>query len=240
MQRPTLWLFDIDGTLVDTGGAGLTALGDAAEAVFGDRGPALDLRGATDRGVLNGMFEHFGRAAETALADRFFAVYLERLEFHLSSGSHPGRVLPGVRALLDRLLDCPGVITGLLTGNIKDGAWRKMRHFGLDRYFDFGAYGCDHADRNQLGPIALERAAAHAGRVFDAAEIVIVGDTPKDIACAEAIGARCLAVATGQVPVGQLAGAWRVVDDLSDPAGWSDLLEPSSPVGGIDGVAGER
>lgn len=224
MPRVSLWLFDIDGTLVDTGGAGLTALGDAAERVFGDRGPKLNLCGATDSGILAGMFRHFARAVCPDASSRFYEAYLERLEFHLSSGDYPGRVLPGVEEMLGRLAREPDAVVGLLTGNIKEGAWVKMRHFGLDRFFTFGAYGCDHADRDRLGPVALERAAAHAGRVFDADEIVIVGDTPKDIACARAIDARCLAVATGHIPASELAGAWRVLDDLTDPAGWEDLL----------------
>jgi phosphoglycolate phosphatase-like HAD superfamily hydrolase len=98
-----------------------------------------------------------------------------------------------------------------------------MRHFGLAAYFPFGAYGCDHADRNRLGPIALERAAAHAGRNFTAAETLVIGDTPKDIACAHAIGARCLAVATGQFSAAQLAahGANQVVETLGQPIHWA-------------------
>ena len=91
-----------------------------------------------------------------------------------------------------------------------------MRHFGLASHFAFGAYGCDHADRNRLGPIALERAALHAGRDFTAAETWVIGDTPKDIACAHAIGARCLAVATGSFSAAALEahGADLVVESL--------------------------
>ena len=224
MSRPKLWLFDIDGTLMDTGGAGLMALGDAAESVFGDRGPKLDLRGATDTGILEGMYHHFQREAADELADRFFAAYLERLEFHLNTGAFVSRVLPGVKELLDRVTAQPDVTVGLLTGNIQPGAWMKMRHFGLDGYFTFGAFGCDHADRDQLGPVALERAEAEAGRRFSAEEVILVGDTKKDIACARAIGARCLAVATGHVPASELGDAWRVLADLSCPADWSDLV----------------
>ncbi|MBB5351553.1 phosphoglycolate phosphatase-like HAD superfamily hydrolase [Haloferula luteola] len=225
MSRAALWLFDIDGTLVDTGGAGLVALGDAAEEVFGDRGPALDLRGATDSGLLRDYFVHFGREANDEDRERFYAFYLRRLEQHLQSGDFPSRVLPGVVELLERVAEREEVAVGLLTGNIEEGAWLKVRHFGLERFFEFGAFGCEHADRNLLGPVALAKAAAHAGRSFGAEEIVVVGDTPKDIACAAAIGARCLAVATGHVPAADLRGAWRVVEDLSDPKGWADLLE---------------
>lgn len=225
MARATLWLFDIDGTLVDTGGAGLAALGEAALRVFGDRGPRLDLRGATDSGILDGMFRHFGREANDGETTAFYESYLEHLERNLAGGTFAGRVLPGVVAMLDRVSSSGEVTMGLLTGNIEAGAWLKMRHFGLERYFSFGAFGCDHADRDRLGPVALERATVHAGRSFSAEEIVVVGDTPKDIACAAAIGARCLAVATGQVGIDGLTGAHRVLESLVDPSGWQDLLE---------------
>lgn len=97
-----------------------------------------------------------------------------------------------------------------------------MRHYGLADHFPFGAYGCDHADRNRLGPIALERASLHAGKPFTAAETWVIGDTPKDIACAHAIGARCLAVATGQFSAAQLdaCNADRVVESLEQALDW--------------------
>ena len=120
--------------------------------------------------------------------------------------------------MLDGLAAAPGITVGLLTGNIAAGAAAKMRHFGLDRHFAFGAYGCDHADRNRLGPVALERAERHAGRSFTAEETLVIGDTPKDIDCARAMGARCLAVATGRFSADDLrdAGATRVVASLDD------------------------
>jgi phosphoglycolate phosphatase-like HAD superfamily hydrolase len=138
------------------------------------------------------------------------------------AGGFPGRVLPGVVELLDDLSRSAGITVGLLTGNIAGGAAAKMRHFGLDRHFSVGAYGCDHADRNLLGPVALERAAGHAGRSFSPAETVVIGDTPKDIACARAMGAPCLAVATGRFSVDELrdAGATRVVATLEGLKNW--------------------
>jgi phosphoglycolate phosphatase-like HAD superfamily hydrolase len=128
-----------------------------------------------------------------------------------------------VPELLAGLSENPGATIGLLTGNMAGGAAAKMRHFGLTSHFPFGAYGCDHADRNRLGPIALERAARHAGRNFTAAETWVIGDTPKDIACAHAIGARCLAVATGQFSATQLAdhGADQVVETLGQAISWA-------------------
>jgi len=201
---PPLWLFDIDGTLVDTGGAGMKALKEAAELCFGAEGPELDLAGSTDLGVVHGMLTHFGLEADEELMAGFFSTYLERLEWNLAHGGFPGTILPGVVELLERLEADDRVYLGLLTGNTAGGAAVKMRHFGLDRFFSFGAYGCDYADRNLLGPVAAARAALYAGRTFAPDEIVVVGDTPKDIACARALGCPCIAVATGKFSVEEL------------------------------------
>lgn len=213
-----LWLFDIDGTLVDTGGAGMRSLQEAAVEHFGDPGPPLDLAGSTDLGVLGGIYRHFGLSPAAGDGELFFASYLRRLEWNLVHGGFSGRVLPGVEDLLRELDARHGVSVGLLTGNLAAGAAAKMRHFGLDRYFAFGAYGCDHADRNLLGPVALQRAARHVGRDFSPLETLVIGDTPKDIACARAMGAPCLAVATGAFSRDQLelAGATRVVATLQE------------------------
>ncbi|HEY1120591.1 MAG TPA: HAD family hydrolase [Haloferula sp.] len=214
-----LWLFDIDGTLVDTGGAGMRALQEAAEECFGGSGPQLDLAGSTDLGVLAGILAHFDRAHGPDEEATFFACYLRHLEKNLAGGGYSGRVLPGAAELLEDLARLPDVTVGLLTGNIAGGAAAKMRHFGLDAHFAFGAYGCDYADRNLLGPVALQRAAVHVGRDFAAAETLVIGDTPKDVACAKAMGARCLAVATGHFSAEQLreCGADFVVERLDDP-----------------------
>jgi phosphoglycolate phosphatase-like HAD superfamily hydrolase len=99
-----------------------------------------------------------------------------------------------------------------------------MRHYGMDHHFRFGAYGCDHADRNRLGPVALERASRHAGRSFSPGETLVIGDTPKDIACAAAMGARCLAVATGSFRPDGLSGADQIAESLEDHAVWLRYL----------------
>lgn len=213
-----LWLFDIDGTLVDTAGAGLTALTEAAVQCFGAAGPELDLAGSTDLGIVQNFLDHFGRSHDPTFVDSFFATYLERLEWNLAHGNFPGKVLPGALALLVRLEQQPEIHLGLLTGNIAGGAAAKMRHFGLDRFFAFGGYGCDFADRNKLGPVAMARAAAHTGRSFDPSEIVVIGDTPKDIACAKALGASCIAVATGRFTADELRrhDPHRVIESLEE------------------------
>ncbi|MEP4078537.1 HAD family hydrolase [Haloferula sp.] len=218
MDGINLWLFDIDGTLVDTGGAGLRALKEAAVERFGAEGPELDLAGSTDSGIVANMLEHFGYSESLEEYEKFFGFYLERLEWNLANGGFDGQVLPGVTDLLDELADDFEVTVGLLTGNIAGGAAAKMQHYGLDHHFDFGAYGCDHADRNLLGPVALERASEYAGRNFSPEETLVIGDTPKDIKCAHAMGARCLAVATGRFSAEELrqAGADRVIERLTD------------------------
>jgi phosphoglycolate phosphatase-like HAD superfamily hydrolase len=217
-----LYLFDIDGTLVDTGGAGMAALEEATLAVFGETGPPLDLAGATDLGIVTGIHRHFAVEPTRERIDTYLAVYQQRLDWNLAHGAFPGRVIGGAPELLEELAGRPHATLGLLTGNTAGGAASKVRHFGLARYFAFGAYGCDHDDRNRLGPIALQRAAEHAGRSFSAAETWIIGDTPKDIACAKAIGARCLAVATGRFNITELAahGANKVVESLDQALAW--------------------
>lgn len=213
-----LYLFDIDGTLVDTGGAGMRSLQEASVEIFGHMGPTLDLAGSTDLGVVAEIHAHFEIEPTAERIDAYFNAYLKRLEWNLANGGFPGKVLDGVVELLSELSKRPGVTLGLLTGNIAGGAASKMRHFGLEAYFPFGAYGCDHADRNLLGPIALERATAHSSRTFTKDEVWVIGDTPKDIACARAIGARCLAVATGRFSEEELAasGADEVAPSLRD------------------------
>ena len=224
MPGATLWLFDIDGTLVDTGGAGLHALEQATKQFFGAKGPALDLAGATDSGLVAGLFRHFDREPVNGEVSSYYELYLSELEGNLSSGRYDGRVLPGAVTLLNLLADRQDVTVGLLTGNIEDGALAKMRHYGLDHHFAFGAYGCDFADRNKLGPVALQRAAKHAGRAFTPEETLVIGDTPKDIACAAAMGARCLAVATGSFDEAGLVEADRVAASLEDEAAWRSYL----------------
>lgn len=217
-----LYLFDIDGTLVDTGGAGMAALVETTREVFGAAGPPLDLAGSTDLGIVIGIHEHFEIEPTPARINAYLEIYQERLGWNLAHGGHAGRVLDGVTELLENLAGRAETVLGLLTGNIAGGAAAKVRHYGLAGYFPFGAYGCDHPDRNRLGPIALERAATHSGRAFTPEETWIIGDTPKDIACARAIGAHCLAVATGRFTVAELQahGADRVVESLDQAAGW--------------------
>jgi phosphoglycolate phosphatase len=204
---PLLLLFDIDGTLIDTGGKGMSALRKTAIEIFGNEGPPLDLAGSTDLGILEKLHAHFDTAPCAERTYRFFETYHIHLENSLSSNPSEGRVIDGVVELLKEITGAPHTKPALLTGNTMQGAWIKLRHYRLDHYFSFGAYGSDLADRNHLGRIALERALAHTGQAYGLQHTLVIGDTPKDIACAHAVGAKCLAVATGHFSEDQLAAA---------------------------------
>lgn len=223
-DEPWLLLFDIDGTLVDTGGKGMSALRKTAIEVFGAEGPPLDLAGSTDLGILENLYLHFGVDPCDARTHEFFSAYHRHLAASLGEDASEGRVLDGVTGLLEHLATLGHAQLALLTGNTELGAQIKLRHYGLNHHFPFGSYGSDSADRNLLGRIALERAFAHTGRTYHPQQTLIIGDTPKDIACAHAFGARCLAVATGRFSASELeaAGADWVIGSLRDlPLGQS-------------------
>ncbi len=216
-----LVLFDIDGTLVDCGGQTRQPFGDALEAVFGTRGdlPGYDFSGKTDPRIVLDLMTAAGVPAARVL-DRLDAVrdhYLDRFARTLE----PARVrlLPAVVERLRQLAARADVVLGLLTGNWERGARIKLGSHRLEEYFRFGAFGDGRLDRDELPPVAWERAQAAVGRRFTPAETLIVGDSPLDVACARAHGIRCLAVATGWTPADRLAaaGAERVVADLAGP-----------------------
>lgn len=199
-----LILFDIDGTLVDTMGAGLVSLRNGFFAAFpeskGRDFPPLDLGGATDSGVARFLFEYFEIEHSTETRDRFFHFYAEDLSStFLKSEEIQGHVLPGVIPLLEGLSKDDRYEIALLTGNTMRGAFIKLERYEIDHHFETGGFGDDHADRNRLGPIALTRTAEVHGEVFAAENTLVVGDTLKDIDCARAFGAKVLAVSTGAV-----------------------------------------
>lgn len=216
-----LVLFDIDGTLVLTGGAGLRAMNRACEELVG-HGEALagiPVAGRTDRVILSDVVQRIDRELDESLLaelrDRYVAHLAE--EIH-----HPGRgvkgVLPGVRELLDTLAGRNDVMLGLLTGNFEAGARIKLGHFDLWRYFRCGAFADDAADRNALVPFAMARARQCGLPDLGHAHVLVVGDTPHDVACALAAGAVPVGVATGGYSVAQLrdSGADEVFEDLRD------------------------
>lgn len=224
-----LLLFDIDGTLLDTGGAGGASLLDAVEEVLGvprQSLPPLNLAGATDGGIVKQIFDHAGRELDAGVQEAYLASYLGHLRRRLHAPDFPGVTLPGVLALLPALAAAGGADLGLLTGNVRAGARMKLERFSLEGHFLEGAFGDDAVDRNELGPHAMRRMSQATGRSYAAQEVIVIGDTPKDIACAQAIGARCLAVGTGQFSPAELLPhqPWRCLDDLADTAQVCDVL----------------
>ena len=194
-----LVLFDIDGTLISSGRAGVRGMNRSFERLFGVPG-ALDqvvLAGRTDRAIVTEALTRAGLAVDDDAIVRVRDAYLDDLRHALADGvATPAGVLPGVPALLDELAS-EGVATGLLTGNFAGGAAIKLGHYGLWERFRFGAFGDHHADRRALVPIAVAAAVAAGHRHFEPERIVVIGDTPLDVDCAHAYGARAVAVATG-------------------------------------------
>ena len=226
---PKLLLFDIDGTLIDSHGAGGAAILDAAEAYFGvERAalPKLQLAGSTDPAIAMDVFGHLGREHSREAIFAFLDHYLANLQRRLHAPDFTGFMLPGVKELLEALRGEKDAHLALLTGNIRRGAAIKLGRHGIFDYFIDGAFGCDHHDRNQLGPIAQNRLQAATGTTYDIADIIVIGDTPKDIRCAAAFGAKCLAVATGDYSVDELAplNHWRTVESFADVPATVELL----------------
>lgn len=226
---PRLLLFDIDGTLIDSHGAGGSAILDAAEEHFGIRRqdlPELHLAGSTDAGIAMDVFDMVKKPHTREEVFSFLDRYLVNLKRRLGAEDFKGITLPGVVALLENLRQQTDVHLGLLTGNVRQGAEIKLDRHGIFHHFVDGGFGCDHHDRNELGPVALQRMQDATGMTFDVSEVIVIGDTPKDIRCAEAFGARCLAVATGQYSVAELSALnpWRCVESFADVTATADLL----------------
>ena len=200
-----LVLFDIDGTLVRTGGAGEKAFARVCATQFGvpDGTAQLGFAGRTDRAIVREFFRRHGIEPAEANFCRFFEAYVFILDELLRASR--GEVLSGVRPMLRALRALePAPIIGLLTGNIRLGAEIKLRHHGLWEEFATGGFADDDEDRNRIAAVARGRGERMAGRQFRGEEIVVIGDTPLDVACGRAIGARVLAVATGIFTVEQL------------------------------------
>ena len=214
-----LLLFDIDGTLLTSGGAGERALRLALKEVFDvdDNLKTIDIAGRTDSGIARRIFEQHRIAETPENLTAFFDGYLRHLERLLPLTN--GRLCPGILPLLEMLKTRHDVVLALLTGNLSRGAELKLTHYGVWNYFDFGAFADDHHDRNELGHFARSRARERRGVDFRAEDIYVLGDTPHDIACARAIGAKAIAIATGSFTRDQLAACAPdfLFDDLSDP-----------------------
>jgi phosphoglycolate phosphatase len=222
-------LFDIDGTLVLTGGAGVRAMnracGDLVNGV--DAMAGVTFAGRTDWSILDDILRSHGHTLDDMRLDELRRRYVTHLEEEIQL---PGRgvkdVLPGIRELLDALRAREDVHVGLLTGNFIEGARIKLEHFDLWKYFPWGAFGGDSASRNDLVPIAVTRARGHGINGVAPANVLVVGDTPNDVECAMVAGATPIAVATGSYSMEQLraAGADIVFRDLSDTRAFLNLL----------------
>jgi phosphoglycolate phosphatase-like HAD superfamily hydrolase len=213
-----LFLFDIDGTLITSGGAGENALCDAVRDRFGKEEDldGVTVAGNTDSAISRQLLEKHGLETSPENLASLLDGYLHHLKERLPK--HSGRVLPGIVQLLDALRDRDDCVLALLTGNLAAGAEIKLSHYGVWDYFEFGAYADDSHDRNQLGTFARTRAKETSGEDFPPDRIYVIGDTPRDIECGNAIGAKTVAIATGNSSQAELAAHHpdHLFEDLSD------------------------
>lgn len=224
-----LVLFDIDGTLLSCGSQTRGIFSQALTDIFGTCGEAdhFDFTGRTDPGIVLDLITGAG-VPEAEVREKMPWVrelYTRRLEASLDRERM--RLLPGVVEILERLEAREDVTLALLTGNWRPGAQTKLSRFDLNRFFPFGAFGCDGVDRSELPPVALERAEREVGRRFRPEETLIVGDSIHDVSCAHAHGIPCLAVLTGRTRAEALrdAGADWIVEDLRQAASAVPWLE---------------
>lgn len=193
-----LLLFDIDGTLLHVTGGVHQAVSHAVSEVAGTRvsTDGVPFSGRTDPAIFRDVLRNSGISEPDDILhdviDRYVNTALDTIQ--------PDHVelLPGVAEVLSRLQTCDNVSLGLLTGNVEAIAYHKLRGAGLDAHFSFGAFGSDHADRGKLPAVALRRASQETGHSFSPSATVIIGDTRHDIHCAQAVGARSVAVCTGR------------------------------------------
>lgn len=230
-MRPTVLLFDIDGTLLLTGGAGRTAFARAFAEVTGrdDACDGFSFAGMTDLAIARLGLSAVGRAVDEVTVARLFESYLAALQEELPRRQHT--VFPGVRELLDKLAPARHCAIGLGTGNLRRGAEAKLRHVQLWDSFAFGGFGCDHEERAELLRAGAARGAERLGLPLSECRVVVIGDTVRDVAAAHALGAECIGVETGGVSSAALraAGAHAAVCDLRDQSVLSILLDEQVP-----------
>ena len=197
-------LFDIDGTLVRTGGAGKAAMESALRTAFGvsEIRDTVPYSGRTDRAITRDLLRVHDIDPSPANQLRLGEAYLAHLPVCLKQ--HSGVVCPGVNELLAELHRREGVVLGLLTGNVRAGASQKLAHFGLWDFFACGGFGDEHFERDDVARMAVAEVCNHLGRDVDPCDVWVIGDTPLDVKCARAVGARVVAVATGWHPIEEL------------------------------------
>jgi phosphoglycolate phosphatase-like HAD superfamily hydrolase len=218
-------LFDIDGTLLLSGGAGKASMEAALSTAFGVHPSAAEVpfSGRTDRAIARDLFHLHNVEDSPTNLQRFLQSYLAHLPSCLAQ--FKGQVLPGIAALLDCLRLREDVAVGLLTGNIREGARLKLGHYGLWHHFAFGGFGDHHHDRDAVAQEALAAVHGHLNGTVDRTRIWVIGDTPLDVRCARFIGARVVAVATGWHSLEDLRAEQPdlLLADLSDPVPLLDL-----------------
>ncbi len=227
MKTSVMILFDVDGTLLLTGGATRRCIRRAAERVLGPKFRWTEITaGELDPQIFRGLAERCGIRGVAEKQAAYTVAYLAELEAELKRCKADVMVLPGIRALLDALLRRENVTMGLLTGNFQRAVELKLQAADIDpTRFTVGAFAEDGQQRSDLVHTAIRRFQERYRRTVSAQEVILVGDTPRDIACARAAGCRILAVATGQYSVTDLAGADRVVADLSDPTALYSMID---------------
>jgi phosphoglycolate phosphatase len=224
-----LILFDIDGTLVLTGRAGMRAMNLACREVVASDDAMRDVQfaGRTDWSILHDVMRKYGRTLDPPLLDELRRSYVRHLVEEIKSpGEGPKDVMPGIRDLLGALERRDDVALALLTGNFIESAQIKLEYFDLWKYFPCGAFGGDAASRNDLVPVAMQRARECGIADVAPEKVLVVGDTPNDVECALVAGAVPVAVATGGYSVADLraSGADIVFEDLSDANAFLQLL----------------
>jgi len=223
-----LILWDIDGTLIVSHGAGVRAMELALTKRFGVTCDlrSIDWAGRTDTWITGEVFRHVGLPDTPQNAHDYLEAYLELLPKELRDGPQ-GQVLPGVFELLETLHHRTDVAQGLLTGNLRRGAEFKLTHYQVWHYFEFGAFADDSPRRNDLGPHALRRAREKHAVEFSPADTFIIGDTPHDIECGKVIGAKTIAVATGRYTVEELQAhaPTAVFKDFADTADFLRVVD---------------
>ncbi len=225
-QRPVVYLFDIDGTLLSSGGAGRRAM-ERAFGVCCDRADActgFSMAGMTDRGIVRLGLRAIGTADTPDEIDRILATYLDLLVGEIASATDY-RLHEGVREALDCAAATPRSVVGLGTGNVRAGAAIKLGRAGIYERFSFGGFGCDDEDRAALLAVGAERGASLLGLPRSECRVVVIGDTPRDIASAHAIGAEAIAVATGGYSLTELSACQprHAFASLADPGALAAL-----------------
>lgn len=220
-------LFDIDGTIMDSGGAGTRAMDTAFLELFSVRNAfeTISMAGKTDMQILREGFELHTIEHSNGVIPEFYRIYAGYLKENMKKAA--GHIKPGIREALRELRAQKEFILGLLTGNIEEGARIKLDFYGLNDYFNIGAFGNDDEDRDRLLPIAVDKLFKKSSLRVSFRDCVVIGDTPMDVSCSKPYGAFSVAVATGPYSAAALseAGADVVLNDLSDTEAFMSVLK---------------